>query len=328
MSLNEKIYQLFFVRPDALGDAGKTTAERLAARPVGGFVCFRDNIDTAEQITAMLSDLQAFSAIPLFVGVDEEGGRVARVTGRSAVVPEKIPPMATIGKTGDASQAFEVGAKLAGYIVELGFNVDFAPVADLLTNPKNNEIGDRSFGREPALVAEMVAREVAGLRQGGAAATLKHFPGCGSTELDSHDGYSESLRTLEELCAEEFLPFKAGIEAGAEFVMVAHMSAVNVDASGLPSSLSRLMVTDLLRNELGFSGIIITDSMSMGAITERFAPEEAAVLALEAGVDMLLMPEDLEAAARGVREAVATGRLTESRLDESVTRILRAKLGA
>jgi beta-N-acetylhexosaminidase len=258
--------------------------------------------------------------------VDEEGGRVARVTGKASVVPEKIPPMAEIGAAGDAERAYEIGAKLAGIVGGLGFNVDFAPVADIITNPKNTEIGDRSFGRDPAIVSEMVSQEVAGLQENGISAALKHFPGHGSTQNDTHNGYSESQRTLDELRSEELLPFAAGIGAGVDFVMVSHMSAVNVDASKSPSSLSGIVITDILKGELGFKRIVITDSMSMGAITERFSPDKAAVLAIEAGVDMLLMPQSLDAAARGVREALDSGRIDEARLDESVLKILAVKL--
>jgi beta-N-acetylhexosaminidase len=204
--------------------------------------------------------------------------------------------------------------------------MDFAPVADVLTNPENTEIGDRAFSSSASLTAEMAARFVSGLRETGVAATLKHFPGHGGAYGDSHDGYAESARTLDELRETELLPFVAGIDAGADFVMVSHISLPGIDPSGAPSSLSSAVVTDLLRNTLGFGRIIITDALDMGAVTTMYTEAEAAVSAVRAGADMLLMPQEPEAVAAALKSAVETGELTGERIDESVLRILCVKI--
>ena len=332
MTLEEKVWQMFFVTPeqltgeDAVTRAGEATQAAMENRPVGGIIYFAANIKTPEQTREMLANSQSCSKIPCFLGVDEEGGRVARVGRNADMRVPLIPAMATIGATGDADEAYNAAATIGGYLTELGFNVDFAPVADIVTNPKNTEIGDRAFSDDASVAAEMVDAAVRGLRSAGIASVIKHFPGHGSTQTDSHHGYSESTRTLEELRANEFLPFRAGIAADTEFVLVSHMTAINVDEAGTPSTLSRIIITDILRNELGFEGLVITDSMRMGALTDAHTAGEAAVLAVAAGCDMLLMPQDLDAAVRGILDAIATGILSEERINESVVRILHTKL--
>ena len=332
MTGDEKLYQLLFVTPEALTgvsqvtQAGPATINALAEKPVGGIIYFRSNIETSEQIVKMIATTQENSPIPLFIGVDEEGGRVARVTGRADVFPEKLPPMLQIGATSDPQNAYDIGQKIALAVSELGFNVDFAPCADVLFNAENTVIGDRSFGTDAALVSGMVENAVLGLQSHGISAAVKHFPGHGSTKADTHNGYTESARTLTEMRNEDWLPFIAGIDAGVDFVMVSHIVSVEVDASGLPASLSGLMVTDFLKGELGFDGLIITDSMSMGAITNNYSAGDAAVRAISAGIDILLMPESIDGAIKGLREALRTGTITQERIDESVLKILTLKI--
>ena len=332
MSLEEKIYQMIFTTPESLTgmgsviQAGETTKNALAKRPIGGIIYFSSNIQTPEQVKEMIKKSQSFSKIPLFIGVDEEGGRVSRISGKSGMGFEKIPAMADIGASGDADKAYEVGVKLGDMVGGLGFNVDFAPVADIITNPENTEIGDRSFGKDPKMAAEMVKQVVLGLQENNVSAVLKHFPGHGSTHANSHNGYSESGRTLEEMRAEEFKPFQAGIDAEADFVLVSHMSAINVDSSSKPASLSKIIIEDILRKELGYEGIVTTDSLSMGAITERYSSGETAVMAVLAGVDVLLIPADLAGAYNGISAAVSSGRISEERIDESVFRIISLKI--
>ena len=330
MTQEEKVYQLFMVRPEGLTGvntatrAGEATQTALAEMPVGGIVYFAANLETSEQTTQMISDTQSYSRLPLFIGVDEEGGRVARVSDKLGTTA--FDPMASYGAAGDTEAVRQVGATIAQEISSFGFNVDFAPVADVVTNPDNTEIGDRSFSSDPAVAAQMVAAMVEGLQQNGVASCLKHFPGHGSTEADSHKGASVSERTLDELRETELLPFSSGIEAGAAMVMISHMSAPNVTGDDTPCDLSPAVVTDLLRGELGYRGVVITDSHEMGAITEYYASGEAAVKALSAGCDIILMPQDLKQAAQGVLDALADGTLTAERVDESVLRILILKL--
>ncbi len=330
MTLEEKIWQMCFVTPEDICNigtviqAGETTKNALTSYPVGGLIYFAKNIESREQLSQMLKNTTAYSKIPPFLSIDEEGGRVSRL-GDADIGTTKHPPMAEIGATQDPEKAREIGVALGKELTELGFNLDFAPVADIITVDANQDIGDRSFGTDPGLVAKMVAAQVEGMQKQNLSATLKHFPGCGSTAANTHLEVGASTRTLEEMRNAEFLPFQAGIDAGADFVMVAHMSAPNLTGDETPSILSPVIVTDLLRKELSFEKVIISDALNMGAITSVYTPEESAVLAVEAGIDMLLMSPDVHKAVAALKDAVDSGRIPESRIDESVRRILTLK---
>lgn len=332
MTLHEKVCQLFIVTPEELtgisGTAtvgGATTQAALRDYPVGGLVYFAGNILTPDQCTSMIENTQSFSQLGLFIAVDEEGGTVARIGRNPAMGTTSFPNMATVGAQG-VSAAYNVGLTIGSEITQFGFNLDFAPVADVNTNPDNPVIGSRAFSSDAEEAAELVASAVQGFRDGGILCCLKHFPGHGDTATDSHYGLAETAKTLDELRETEFLPFQAGIDAGAELVMVGHISTPNITGDSVPASLSSYMVTDILRGELGFDGLVVTDSLSMEAITDQYGSGEAAVLAVQAGVDLLLMPEDLSTAVSALENAVADGTVSESRIDESVLRILTVKL--
>ena len=332
MTLDEKIYQMLFVTPESLTDigqvirAGDKTKASLEAYPVGGIIYFSSNIEDREQVISMIRNTQSYSKIPLFIGVDEEGGRVARIGNHANMGMPPIEAMQNVGKAKDEKRAYEVGHLLGSSLHDLGFNVDFAPVADLLINPNNTEIGDRSFGNDPKTVSTMVENVVKGLEEKKVSAVLKHFPGHGSTQTDSHTGKSESARSLDELKENEFLPFRAGIEAGADFVLISHMTLPNATEKALPASLSKEVMTDMLRGELEFDGIIITDSFSMGAITQEYALSDAIIMSIDAGADIILMPPSVKEAHDAIATAVKEGKISESRIDESVRRILDLKI--
>lgn len=332
MSLHEKVCQLFIVTPEELtgisGTAtvgGASTKVALQDYPVGGLVYFAGSILTPDQCTAMIENTQSYSQLGLFIAVDEEGGTVARIGRNSAMGTTSFPDMATVGAQG-TDAAYNVGLTIGSEITQFGFNLDFAPVADVNTNPDNPVIGSRAFSSDAEEAAELVASAVQGFRDGGILCCLKHFPGHGDTATDSHYGLAETTKALDELRETEFLPFRAGIGAGAELVMVGHISTPSITGDSVPASLSSYMVTDILRGELGFDGLVVTDSLSMEAITDQYGSGEAAVLAVQAGVDLLLMPEDLSAAVSALEDAVADGTVSESRIDESVLRILTVKL--
>lgn len=335
MTLEEKVAQLFFVTPEELTEAeivtmaGEVTQEAFDTYPVGGIIYFAGNIESGTQFSGMTAAMQEISmerlGVPVFLGMDEEGGKVTRLYESGIDDIPYIRPMLEIGTEGDPEIAYDTGAVLAGYLAEYGINVDFAPVADIFSNPENPVIGDRSFGRDAETVASMVPEIVKGLQDKGVNAVLKHFPGHGDTAEDSHEGFAVSYKTLEELRRFEFEPFRAGIDAGSRFVMAGHISLPEVLGNDIPASLSKEMITDELRGRLGFSGVVITDAMNMGAIVNYYDSGEAAVLALEAGVDMILMPEDFRAAYAAVLEAVTSGRLSIERIDTSVKRILAVK---
>lgn len=218
-----------------------------------------------------------------------------------------------------------MGQIIGGYLKTYGLNLDFAPVADVNTNPANTVIGNRAFSSDPAVAAQMVASAVQGFHDAGILCTLKHFPGHGDTAEDSHYGTASSTKTWAEMRETELKPFAAGIAAGADVVMTAHITTPNATQDGLPASLSYTMLTERLRGELGFTGVICTDSLSMQAIRDHYSAAEAAVTALNAGADLLLMPPDLPEAFDGVLEAVQNGTISEERLNESVRRILMLK---
>ena len=328
MTTEERVWQLFITTPEGLTgvttatQAGETTRAALAERPVGGICYFAANLVDRTQTMAMLENTQSYAKTPLFLGVDEEGGRVSRAGSNEAMGVTHFEAAATYGARADMAEVYQVGSTLASELGALGFNVDFAPVADVVTNPNNTEIGDRSYSDDPQVAAAMVSAMVDGLQRGGMVSCLKHFPGHGSTETDSHQGKSVSNRTVEELESCEWIPFQAGIDKGAAMVMVSHLT--NENLSDLPADLSPEVI-GYLRGELGFDGLIVTDSHQMGAITDYYTSGEAAVLALKAGVDMVLMPMDLQDAFDGVMDALEDGTLTQARIDESVLRILAVK---
>lgn len=330
MPLEDKIAGLFIVTPESITgvttatQAGNGTQEALSQYPVGGLIYFGQNILDEEQIKGMLSNTKSMSKYRIFLAVDEEGGSVSRVADSSVEVT-KVDAMATIGEGGDPAKAQEGGATINAYLKELGFNLDFAPVADVVPEGGNSVLGDRSFGSDPEAAGEMVSGFVTGLQDSQMSACLKHFPGLGGATGDTHETWTEITKTLDEMRATDFVPFQAGIEAGADFVMVSHVTASAIDPNGLPSSLSEKIMTDILRNELGFEGIIITDALNMAAITEYYTPEEAAVMAIEAGADMLLMPQDFTKAYEALLAAVKDGTISEERINDSLRRIYRVK---
>lgn len=329
MTLEDKVAGLFIVTPEALTgvgtatQAGDGTRDALSEYAVGGLIYFDQNILDREQITEMLSSTVSMSKYPIFLAVDEEGGSVSRVA-KSGIDVIQVGDMAQIGASGDASQAYEAGLNIGTYLKELGFNLDFAPVADVAVS-EDSALGDRSFGSDTQLVAEMVSNAVDGIEGTGVSSCLKHFPGLGDTTEDTHDGRVETTKTLDEMRESDFIPFKAGIDAGADFVMVSHVTVPAVGEDAVPSSLSRTIMTDVLRNELGFQGVIVTDALNMGAVSEYYTSEEAVIMAVDAGADMLLMPDDFVASYNALLAAVQEGTIPEERINESLRRIYRIK---
>ena len=234
--------------------------------------------------------------------------------------------MESLAASGDPQLVRAAAAQIGAYLAEYGFTMDLAPVADMNTNPQNVVIGDRAFGSDPDAVAPMVEAYLQGLHSRGVRGVLKHFPGHGDTEADSHYGTVTVQKTWEELRGAELIPFIRNLDA-SDAVMVAHINLPNVTDDGLPASLSRELIHDKLRRELGYEGLILTDSLSMGAVAKRYTAGQAAVLAFEAGNDVVLMPGNYVEAFESLLSAVESGQIPEERLDESVLRILRMKLG-
>ncbi len=330
MTLEEMISQMFILRfSGANGYFNSADDEEMISfvqrNMPGGYTLFTDNITTVEQTRAMVDAIVANSATPPFISIDEEGGSVSRLAsaGLDGYTPQ--PAAAEIGESGDPEAAYAVASTIGAALKEIGVNVDFAPDADVLTNLDNTVIGDRSFGSDPALVADMTSRFIDGLHENGIMTAPKHFPGHGGTSGDSHDGSVYIDYDREHLESIEYAPFKRAISEGTEFILVGHILAPNADDSGLPASLSPYFLTDVLRNELAYDGIIITDAMDMGAVAENYAPGEASVLAIKAGIDIVLIPDDYAAALDAVMAAVDSGEITKERIRASAYRIMLTK---
>lgn len=328
MPLEDKVAGLFVVQPEAITGvstairAGEGTKEALSKYAVGGLVYFTKNMDSKEQLTEMLDNTRLYTNYPLFLAVDEEGGSVSRLAEAGLV--DKVDSAASVAQTGDVNNAYQAGAAIGAYLAEYGFNLNFAPVADI-ASAENSVLKDRVYGSEADSAAPFVTSMLQGLQEQNVTGCLKHFPGIGSSVEDTHDGMASTERSLEDFRANEFTVFQAGIDSGAQMVMMSHISAPALTGDNTPCSLSKTVVTDMLRGELGFDGVIITDAMNMGAITEYYESDVAAVMALRAGCDMILMPEDFEKAYQGVLQAVQDGTISEDRINDSLKRIYRIK---
>lgn len=332
MTLKQKVGQMFMVTPEALTgistmtQVGDGTRKAIREVPVGGIIYFAKNMTSQEQMKKMISTTQEYAAeacgIGLFTAVDEEGGEVARCAQKLGTA--KFDSMAHYGKDNDSGTAYNIGSSIGKDLKALGFNVDFAPVADV-NICSSNELGNRIFSDDPNVVANMSSYVVRGLRDEGVCATLKHFPGLGAEKGNTHTNSTVVIeRTLDELRQTEFIPFSEGINAGADFVLVGHQTVTGF-GDELPCDLSYKAVTEMLRGELGFEGIAITDSQQMNTISKVYTSGEAAKLSIKAGIDIILMPVDYREAVNAVCEAVRSGEISEKRIDESVMRILRKK---
>ncbi len=332
MTLREKICQMFIDTPEKTSNYDSLTyvddwyKTQYEEYPIGGLIYFEENIVWEQQLKDLLSETQAIAderiGVGLFQSVDEEGGAITRV--QRTLWKTAVENMSEYGKLNDYNTTYEAGRTIGGYLSELGFNVDFAPVADVNIN-EANELGNRIFSSDPLVVSDMCTAMIKGLKSQKVCTTLKHFPGLGAGDGNTHYDTVKIDRSLADLRMTEFPAFKGGIDAGTDFVMVGHQ-VVSGAGDKLPADLSEVVVTDWLRDELGFEGIIITDSQAMGAITNEYTSEEAAIKAIQAGVDMILMPADLHAAIDGVDKAVRRGKIDKERIDESVVRILEKKL--
>lgn len=351
MTLEQKVAQLFVVRPEdllgisqidgavtnvadtsgeALTEMSDSLASALETMPVGGIICFARNLVDPDQTKRFLSEMrkvveEASGVIPLLC-VDEEGGLVARVASNEAFGVDDVGDAAQIGAADDPAKAKEASETIAAYLKELGFNTDFAPVADVVDDPDDKVMTARSFGSDPEVVAHMVAAEVEGFNEADMICSLKHFPSLGAASGDTHVEKVTTLKTAEELMNHDWIPFKAGIEAGAPMVMVGHMSAPNVDEQDIPSTTSSIMIGNLLRRDLGFNGVVITDALNMAAVTDYFDSGMAAISCIKAGCDMLLMPEDFSSAYDALLETVKSGAVSSDELNGAVARILAMKI--
>ena len=342
MTLREKVGQMIFIRPEDLdttihwntfddlmplelqevNDCMKGVNEKY---PVGGIILYAWNIKDETQLSRFISQIRLLKGSPLLC-IDEEGGRVARIANNANFNVKKYESMSAIGITGDPANAYECGNTIGTYLKKYGFDIDFAPVADVNTNPENIVIGARAFSDNPEVAAPMVTNYLQGLKDAGITGCIKHFPGHGDTKADTHYGYAQTLKTWDEMMNCEMITFKAGINWGCQFIMTAHIGTPNVTGSDIPATMSSVILQDKLRGELDYQNIIITDAMEMGAITQQYTSAEAAVGSILAGVDIVLGPKDFVDAYDAVVKAVEDRIITEERINQSVRRILTYRM--
>ena len=328
MSLREKIYQMFIVTPDALSGQSNTKSmssslkEGIKTFPVGGIIFFSGNIESEKQIKDMIKDTSQQSRIPMFISIDQEGGTVARLNENV-----NFPIFKNMYNYKDMGEdtAYKNAKTIAENLAEFGFNLDFAPVADVWTNKANTVIGERAYSDDYIDASTLVENAVRGFNDGGVICTLKHFPGHGDTYADTHQKLAYVKKTKEQLINGELLPFISGIEAGADMVMVGHIIVSEID-SVYPATLSKAVITDFLKNELGFEGIVITDALNMNAVSNMYSSYQLCPMAVKAGVDIILMPTELRPGAAGIESAVLSGEISEERINESVRKILILKI--
>lgn len=328
MPLEDKVAGLFLVTPESITGvstavkAGQGTQNALAKYAVGGIVYSEKNIQTQTQFVEMLKNTGLYTKYPLFLAIEEEGGKVSKFSGKG--IGEKVDSAAVLGQTGDANNAYEAGVKIGETLSMVGINLNLAPVADV-NSIENGYIGDRSFGKDASVVGDFVVSFSRGLQSKKVTSCVKHFPGLGGNTSDPHKGISNSDRSEEQFRNEDFIAFKSAIDNGADMIMISTMTAQGLTGNTEPCVFSEKVVTDILRNEMEFKGVIITDALNMKAISEYYDSEEAAIMALKAGCDMILMPEDFEKAYNGVLNAVQNGTISEERINDALRRIYRIK---
>jgi len=332
MSIEEQAAQLFVLSLERGSNSFSKPSQELknfvSTSMAGGYILFSNNITTVEGTRTLTDAVREYSKTAPFISIDEEGGVVSRLFSAGLPGYTEQPAAGAVGATGDILKAYNTGRAIGMVLNSIGVNLDFAPVADVLTVPNNRVIGIRSYGNDPDLVGSMIVSFQTGLRSYGIMSSPKHFPGHGNTLSDSHYGMAVINSDPEHLANVEYKPFIRAIDNGCEFIMVGHITAPKADPGGLPAALSPFFVTDILRGILGFKGVIITDAMNMGAIAGIYSSSQASVMAILAGVDMILMPKNYNEALNGVLNAFDNGTISHERIRESLRRILRAKISA
>ena len=319
MTLDEKIAQMLVVDLSA-PEIPDSELELLRTVPYGGYILMSGAYTTLTETRAMVEKLQSSAKTPLIITTDQEGGLVQRLQLITYPKATYIPDMYSVGETGDLNYAKTIGRVLAEELRTIGVNVDMAPDADVFSNPNNTVIGRRSFSSDPDTVAKMTQALAQGLEQNGVTATFKHFPGHGDTATDSHINLPVINRSREELDSSDLIPFKNAIKNNAEFIMIGHIAMPNLTGDNTPATLSYKITTELLRNELGFQNLIITDGLNMGALINNYSEEDIYTKTVEAGADLLLIPVNPTLAIEAIKKNIP-----ESRIDESVYRILKFK---
>lgn len=324
LSLDEKIGQMLIVYYNGT-EMDDYLRGVLQKNKPGGFILFSNNITSYDKTLKFINDIQSTAEIPMFISVDQEGGIVQRFKTLDDVNFTAIPPMLELGKTKDSDLAYDVGKVIAEELRVFGVNVDFAPVIDVLASENSSFIGNRSFGTDKDLVAKMGTSLAKGLSDNGVIPVYKHFPGHGSTVTDSHYDLPVITKTKEELLQSDLYPFKEAIDSGAKIIMIGHLAVPSIAGDDTPASLSKEIITDLLKKEMGYDGLVVTDALNMGALTNNYQEREIYEMAINAGVDLLLMPKNSTSALQLIKESIVRGTITEEQINNSVRKILTLK---
>lgn len=324
MSLEEKIGQMLIISYRS-GEMDDTLKSALVNNKPGGFILFAENFTTYDKTLNLIKSIKETADIPMFMSVDQEGGTVQRLKSLSDVQATKIPAMFDVGKTGDSDIAYQIGGVIGEELKVFGINVDFAPVLDVVESRNQSFIGSRSFGTTPDLVSEMGIQLGKGLEDKGVIPVYKHFPGHGSTTTDSHYDLPVINKTKDELMEKELIPFKNAIGEGADIIMIGHLAIPKITNDKTPASLSKILITDLLKTELNYQGLVVTDALNMGALTKNYKESEIYEMAINAGVDLLLMPKSSSSAMSSIKASIANGKISEDQINNSVRKILTLK---
>ena len=324
MTLDEKIGQMMiiFYRSPSMDDTLRKAIQEV--KP-GGFILFSENMSSYDGTLNLIKEIKSLSSIPMFISIDEEGGRVQRLLSIKGVDVTNVPNMYDVGEKNDLELTYNVGKLLAEELRVFGINMDFAPDIDVFTDPNNTVIGKRSFGNDKELVANHGISLAKGLEDNGIIAVYKHFPGHGNTSIDSHYSLPVLDLTKEALEYIDVYPFKEAIKNNANVIMIGHLAVPGITGNNIPASLSQDLITIYLKNNLGYKGLVITDALNMGALTNYYSAEEICGKAVEAGVDILLMPTSSRICLKSVKDAVNNGNIKEEQIDESVRKILKLK---
>ena len=324
MTIEEKIGQMLIVS-DTTTTLDEDLLNNLNTVKPGGFILFSDNIKSYEQTKKLIEDINSTSDIPMFISIDQEGGRVLRIKKLSDAKVTNIPSMYHLGLTKDTKLSYEVGKVVGEELRVFGINMNFAPVLDIYSNKENTVIGDRSFGTTSDLVSKIALSFAEGQESTGIISVYKHFPGHGNTSEDSHYTLPVITKTKEELMNLELKPFIEAINNGADVIMIGHLAVPSITKDDTPASLSKEIITDLLKSELGYNGLVITDALNMDALTNEYTEEEIYINAINAGVDILLMPDFDNETIEIITNAIANGTIAIEEIDNSVEKILELK---
>ncbi|MBR1385322.1 MAG: glycoside hydrolase family 3 protein [Bacilli bacterium] len=324
MTIEEKIGQMIFAfyNKDVVDDELK---DIITNTKIGGFVLFAKNFSTYEKTLSFIKEVKKYNSIPLFISIDQEGGKIQRLNELRDVSVSDIPYMYDLGSMNDKELSYNVGKVIAEELRVFCINMDFAPVLDIYSNSLNTVIGKRAFGSDYKTVTDNALSLAKGLEDNGIIPVYKHFPGHGDTIIDSHEDLPIITKSREELLNFELIPFKRAIESGANIIMVGHLAVPSITKDNIPASLSKKLISDFLKDELGYRGLVITDALNMKALTNYYSEDELCPIAVKAGVDLLLMPPSPKVCLTSVINEIQKGNISIDRINESVRKILKLK---